>query len=173
VESLKLAHFHLKQSNSILWELKCFKIDGWVGRCMSEWTSERRRASRYDVQWNLYFNEHQNNKLFAWHISFCAQQLTIYFSMAQQPIVDLVIFFIEASLSHSRHTTLNRTPLDEWSAWCTDLYLTTNNTHKRQTSMSPVGFEPTIPVSKRLQIWILDRQLYMLISKCSISTNTS
>jgi len=22
-----------------------------------------------------------------------------------------------------RHTTLNRTHLDEWSAWCTDLYL--------------------------------------------------
>jgi hypothetical protein len=39
-----------------------------------------------------------------------------------------------------RHTTLGRTPLDEWSARLRDLYQTTHNTHKRQTSMSPVGF---------------------------------
>jgi hypothetical protein len=34
-----------------------------------------------------------------------------------------------------RHTTLGRTPLDEWSARRRDLYLTTHDTHKRQTSM--------------------------------------
>jgi hypothetical protein len=34
-----------------------------------------------------------------------------------------------------RHTTLGRTPLDEWSARLRDLYLTTHNTHKKQTSM--------------------------------------
>jgi len=28
-----------------------------------------------------------------------------------------------------RHTTLGRTPLDEWSAGQRDLYLTTHNTH--------------------------------------------
>jgi len=43
-----------------------------------------------------------------------------------------------------RRTTVGRTPLDEWSARRRDLYLTTYNTHNRQTSMSPVGFEPTI-----------------------------
>jgi len=32
-----------------------------------------------------------------------------------------------------RHTTLGRTPLDEWSARRRDLYLTTHNTHNRQT----------------------------------------
>jgi hypothetical protein len=31
-----------------------------------------------------------------------------------------------------RHTTLGRTPLDEWSAQCRDLYLTTRKTHNRQ-----------------------------------------
>ena len=30
-----------------------------------------------------------------------------------------------------RHTTLGRTPLDEWSACHRDLYLTKHNTHKR------------------------------------------
>jgi hypothetical protein len=48
-----------------------------------------------------------------------------------------------------RHTTLGRTPLDEWSSWRRDLYLTTHNTRKRQTSISPAGFEPTIPASER------------------------
>ena len=30
-----------------------------------------------------------------------------------------------------RHATVGRTPLDEWSARCRDLYLTTHNNHKR------------------------------------------
>jgi hypothetical protein len=50
-----------------------------------------------------------------------------------------------------RHTTLGRTPLDGWSARRRNLYLTTHNTHNRQTSMPPVGFEPAIPASKRLK----------------------
>jgi len=53
--------------------------------------------------------------------------------------------------------TPGRTPLDEWSARRWDLYLTTHNTHKRQTSMPPAGFEPTIPASERLQTYALDR----------------
>jgi len=55
-----------------------------------------------------------------------------------------------------RHTTLGRTPLDEWSARRIDLYLTTHNTHNRQTSMSPTGFEPMIPASERPHIHALD-----------------
>jgi len=47
------------------------------------------------------------------------------------------------------HTALGRTHLDEWSARRRDLYLTTHNTHKRQTSMPPAGFEPAIPASDR------------------------
>jgi hypothetical protein len=56
-----------------------------------------------------------------------------------------------------RHTTVGRTPLDEWSARRRDHYLTTHSTHKRQTSMSPTAFEPTIPTSERQQIHALDR----------------
>ena len=55
-----------------------------------------------------------------------------------------------------RHTTLSRTPLDEWSARRRDLYLTTHNTHNRQISMSPVGFEPTIPAGERPQTHALE-----------------
>ena len=43
-----------------------------------------------------------------------------------------------------QRNTVGRTPLDEWSARRRDLYLTTHDTHNRQISMPPVGFEPTI-----------------------------
>ena len=60
-------------------------------------------------------------------------------------------------LDHTqRRTTVGRTSLDEWSARRRDLYLTTHNTHNRQTSMPPVGFEPTISAGERPQIYALD-----------------
>jgi hypothetical protein len=48
-----------------------------------------------------------------------------------------------------RHTTLGRTPLDEWPARRRDLYLTSHNTHNRQTSMLPRGIQTRIPASER------------------------
>ena len=61
-------------------------------------------------------------------------------------------------LDHTRRTTVDGTPLDEWSARRRDLYLTTtHNTHNRQTSMPPVGFEPTFPAGERPQTYALDR----------------
>ena len=61
-------------------------------------------------------------------------------------------------LDHTqRRTTVGRTPLDEWSARRRDLYLTSHNTHSRQTSMTPVGFEPTISAGERPQTHALDR----------------
>jgi len=44
--------------------------------------------------------------------------------------------------TQTHQTIFGRTPLYEWSARHIYLYLTTHNTHKRQTSMPPVGFEP-------------------------------
>jgi hypothetical protein len=40
-------------------------------------------------------------------------------------------------ITHIRHTTVGRTPLDEGPGRRRDLYLTTNNTHKTQISMPP------------------------------------
>ena len=56
-----------------------------------------------------------------------------------------------------RRTTVDRTPLDEYSARSRDLYLTTHNTHNRQTSMPPAGFAPTISAGERPQTYALDR----------------
>ena len=53
-------------------------------------------------------------------------------------------------LDHTqRRSTVGRTPLDERSARRRDLYLTTHDTHNRQISMPPVGFEPKISAGER------------------------
>jgi len=54
-------------------------------------------------------------------------------------------------------TTVGWTPLDKWSARRRDLSLTTHNTHNKQTSMTSVGLEPTIPAGERAQTYALDR----------------
>jgi hypothetical protein len=56
-----------------------------------------------------------------------------------------------------RNTTSNRIPLDEWSARRRNLYLTTNNIHKKQTFMPPAGFEHAIPASDSPQTHALRR----------------
>ena len=55
------------------------------------------------------------------------------------------------------HTQPRNTPLDEWSVRRRDLYMTTLNTHNRQTSMPPVGFEPTISAVERPLTYALNR----------------
>ena len=60
-------------------------------------------------------------------------------------------------LHHHRHTTLHRTPLGELSARRRELYLTTNSITKRQTSVPPAVFEPTVPASEQPQTHTLDR----------------
>jgi len=63
-------------------------------------------------------------------------------------------------LDHTRRrTTVGKTPLDERSTSRRDLYLTTHNTHNRQISMPPVGFEPTISAGERPQTYALEKLL--------------
>jgi hypothetical protein len=51
---------------------------------------------------------------------------------AQRPLMGHCLLIIEVSRSHSfGHTTLGRTPLDEWSVWRRDLYVTTHNINKK------------------------------------------
>ena len=55
-------------------------------------------------------------------------------------------------LDHTqRRSTVGRTLLDEWSARRRDFYLKTHDTHNRQISMPPVGFEPKISAGERPQ----------------------
>ena len=59
------------------------------------------------------------------------------------------------------HTQLRirvgRTPLDTWSVRRSDFYLTTQNTHNRQTALPPAGFETTVSAGQSPQTYVLDR----------------
>jgi len=81
-----------------------------------------------------------------------------FFSVALQPNTGHGLLILVRILDHTqRRTTVGRTPLDEWSVRRTDLYLTAYNTHNRQISMPPVGFEFTISAGERPQTYVLDR----------------
>ena len=108
------------------------------------------KSSKYDV---LFYKSYM-----PWH-SFAAKiPIIVLFFMVQQPLMGQGLLIIEASwLQSNTHTTLSRTPPDKWSSWHRDLYLTTDNTHNRKISMSPVGFEPIISAGERPQDHALDR----------------
>jgi hypothetical protein len=69
--------------------------------------------------------------------------LFFFFPMARQPLGGLGLLISRGfAITHFRHTTLGRTPLDEGPARHRDLYLKTHNTHKRQTSMPRWDLNP-------------------------------
>jgi hypothetical protein len=80
--------------------------------------------------------------------------------LALQPVV--VVFstapLFSRFLDHTqRRATVGRAPLDGLSVRRRDLYLTTHNTHNRQTSTPPGGFEPRISAGERPKTYALDR----------------
>jgi hypothetical protein len=89
------------------------------------------------------------------HVTICT--FTKLFSMVQQPLVGQGLLTVEASRSHSD------TPHSVGLLWTrdqADAETSTwqhTNTHNRQTSMSPAGFESAIPESERPQIYALYR----------------
>jgi hypothetical protein len=78
------------------------------------------------------------------------------FFLVLRPNVGHGLLIYKVSRSHTMTHHIGRTSLDERSARRRNLYLSTHNTHKRQTSMSPAGFEPTISTSELPQIHALD-----------------
>jgi len=74
----------------------------------------------------------------------------IIVSIAQQPVVVQGFLIIEASRSYL--DTLHSVGLyGRVIARGRSLYLTTHNTHMRQTSMHPAGFERAVPTRERQQ----------------------
>jgi len=86
--------------------------------------------------------------------SFYIMDRSLSFSMAQQPLSGPGSPHYRGFTITLRHSTGCRTPLDEWSGRRRD---ETDRKHKRQTSMPPEGFEPSIPASERPQTHVLDR----------------
>ena len=78
-----------------------------------------------------------------WYI---ISQSTIWFECIFFPVVLRRMRAMASSfltfLDHTRHSTVGRSPLDEWSTRSWDIYLITHNNHKRRTSMSQRDLNP-------------------------------
>ena len=78
--------------------------------------------------------------------------------LARQPPVGHGFLILEVSKSH---TTMHHSRYDSSGRVISPsqrpLPYNTQNTHKKQTSMLPVGFEPTISAGERPQTYALDR----------------
>jgi hypothetical protein len=83
----------------------------------------------------------------------------------QQPYLARISSLLRVH-DHTRHTTFDRTPPDEWSARKRDLCFTTHNTDKRQIYMTPPGLEPAIPETQRSQTHALDRGYWVWLPLC-------
>ena len=80
------------------------------------------------------------------------EYIYFFFTVAPQPSEGHVLLIHEGFLDHTqRRTTVDRTPLDEWSARRRDPYLTTHNIQNGVTSTPPAEFEPTISAGERPQ----------------------
>ena len=105
---------------------------------------------RYAAQWQICS---------MWRENGMEQQQIIYifFLWRCDTTRNMASSFLRFFLDHTQRSTIvGRTPLDEWSARRRDLYLTTHNTHNRQISTPPVGFEPKISACERTQTYALD-----------------
>jgi hypothetical protein len=112
------------------------------------------------------------DRMYATQLSFAPS--LVCFQWPNSPCLGQSLFITEASPSHSIwHTLFGRTPLDEWSARYRDLYLITHNTHKRQTSMPPPGFELKIPTNDQPQAHALDRAATEIGNFCGSITKES
>jgi hypothetical protein len=98
-----------------------------------------------------------------YRVETCSQSNSIFFLWRCDPMRIMASSFFMFLDHTQRRTTVGRTPLDEWSARRRDLYLTTHTIHNRQTSLPPVGFEPTISVGERPQTY----SLIVLVNKLS------
>jgi len=125
---------------------------------LTDWLIVRRVSAGKCKQWaanGLYFEMALNNPYLlsvslAWRDShYCELRGDLWnvLLVAQQPLVGQGLLTVEVSRSYS----------DTPHSVGLDLYLTIHNIDNRQTSTSPVRFEPAIPVSERMQTHALDR----------------
>jgi hypothetical protein len=78
-----------------------------------------------------------------------AESRRFFFFLALRPNAGCGLHIHDVSRSHTTTHHSWYTPLDEWSARHTDLYLTTQNNYNRHPC-PPAWFEPTISAGKRL-----------------------
>jgi hypothetical protein len=120
------------------------------------------KASSYDYEINGHPQHRQAFGVSAL-LCYCVSQTLIRCSCFGLLWLLFLFFFIWHNRPHwvrassftrfldytQRRTTVGRTPLDGWLTHRRYLCLATHITHNKQTSMPPVGFEPTISWGER------------------------
>jgi len=97
----------------------------------------------------------------------CFHVVTTLWLYFHNPVVVLTSSFSRFLDHTQRRATVGRTSLDEWPIRRRDIYLTTHNSHNRQTTMPPVGFEPTISAGERPKTYAYcDRHLCVCVCVC-------
>jgi len=97
-----------------------------------------------------------NNKYHSYWKPAVHQQFTSFFTVAQQPISDLVGFLFEVSRSHTIRHTPGSTPLNLLSARRRNPYILIKQ-RKQQTNIMPSSrFDPAIPVIKVTRTYSVD-----------------
>ena len=117
---------------------------------LSEWTV-------ITIRVNCHYYQSELSLLSEWTV-ITIRVNSHYYQSDQSLILRRLMSYIYIYMEHpflmfldhtQRRSTVGRTPLDEWPTRRRDLYLTTHDTHNRQISMPPVGFEPTISAGER------------------------
>ena len=128
---------------------------GWTSICFCCWCVIETESEK------IYVCSGQNMEIINLTLRLLMSYIYIYIYMEL-----LFLMFLD----HTQpRTTIGRTSLDEWSARRRDLYLTTHDTHNRQISMPPVGFEPTISAGERPQAAHLPTVLPTACPTCLLS----
>ena len=94
----------------------------------------------------------------------------LFVSGATAPVAKGLLIH-EVSKSHTTTHYSRWTPLDELLGLRRNLYVIKHNAHNKQTSMTPVGFEPTISAGERPQIHALDRAATGTGASCITKAN--
>jgi hypothetical protein len=129
-------------------------------KCISDFSVMLENAGNFyykEIKQTIYFLK--GGVISPLHSSYIMSYIYVFnffYNLTQQPPIGPRRPHYRGFMFTLRHTTVGRTPMDEWSARRRDLYLTAQNSHKKQTSMPPVGFKPAIPASERPQTDALD-----------------
>ena len=106
---------------------------------------------------NLYNGHFGGCSVRKYHLLLYISILVTCYFWRNSPPLDFGLLIHEVSRSH---TTTHHGRWDSSGRVISssrDLYQTTHNTHNRQTSMPPLGLEPTISARERPQTYALDR----------------
>ena len=95
-----------------------------------------------------HYNSMHMNKCISHYTNILGERNIYIFLWRCDPTRAMTSSFLRFLDHTQRRITVGRTPLDKWSTRDRDLYLTTHNTHNRQTSMPPGGIR-THDLSRR------------------------